>query len=212
MSLRPRDRIALGVVLLAALLGAYYVLALKPEQHKAAALATSIAGQRQTIASEQQAYATGRAAKSSLNADEAQWAALRLAVPAQSDIPGLLRTLEKTADSVHVNMQAIALTGSSSSATPTTVSSTPSSGAGMATGVPVQLTFAGGCTALDKLVKRLNGLVVVSGTKVRATGPLLSISNVSLSGAPDLTVQLTATIYQLGTASTAAGATDGGQP
>jgi hypothetical protein len=77
--------------------------------------------------------------------------------------------------------------------------------------VPLSLTFAGGYTALHNLVRRLDGLVVVSGHTVHATGPLLSISNVSLSGSPKLTVQLTATIYQLATSSSAATATTGGQ-
>ena len=52
---------------------------------------------------------------------------------------------------------------------------------------------------------------MVSGHTVHATGPLLSISSVSLSGSPNLTVQLTATIYQLSAASIAATATTGGQ-
>ncbi len=211
MTLRPRDRIALGVVLLAALVAGYYLLALKPERQKAAALNAAIASQQQTLAQEQQSYAAGRAAQAALKSDAAEWAALRLAVPAQSDIPALLRTLEKNANAVHVKMQAIQLTGASgsSAATPTSSSSTASSASG-ATGVPIQLTFAGGYTALNSLVRHLDGLVVVSGGKVHATGPLLSISNVSLSGTPNLTVQLNATIYQLSAASTAAGTTTGG--
>ena len=46
---------------------------------------------------------------------------------------------------------------------------------------------------------------------MHATGPLLSIGSVSLSGSPNLTVQLTATIYQLAAASPAATTTTGGQ-
>jgi hypothetical protein len=214
MKLRPRDRIALGVVLFVVVVAGYYLLALRPEQHKAAALDAAIAVQHQTLTQEQQAYAAGVAAQASLKADAGQWAALRLAVPPQSDIPALLRTLERNADAVHVKMQAIALTGSESSA-PTSsapTSSATSSGAAStataATGVPIQLTFAGGYTALNSLVRRLDSLVVVAGGKVHATGPLVSISNVSLTGAPKLTVALTATIYQL----TAPPTTTGGTP
>jgi hypothetical protein len=206
MTLRPRDRIALGVILLLGVVFGYYKLLLSPERSQASALTTSIAGERQTLATEQQTFATGRAAAATLRADAQQWAALRLAVPAQSDIPGLLRSLQRTADSADVKMRSITLSGSGSSGA--TTPATPTS-ATTATPIPIQLTFAGGYAALDRLVKRLDQFVVVSGTKVRATGPLLSISTVSLSGAPDLTVQLTASIYQL-PAPAAAGTTTGG--
>jgi hypothetical protein len=74
--------------------------------------------------------------------------------------------------------------------------------------VPIQLTFNGGYVALNKLVGKLTGLVAMSGGKVRASGPLLSINSVSLSGSSDLTGNLTATIYQL---AAPAGTTTGGQ-
>ena len=204
MSLRPRDRIALAVILLAGIVAAYYMLALKPEQHKATTLDAAIATQQQTLTTEQQAYTAGREAQASLKADAAQWAALRLAVPSQSDIPSLLRTLERNADAVHVTMKAIELTPSTTSVPTSSTSSSGTASASAATSVPVQLSFAGGYTALNRLVRRLDDLVLVSGGKVRATGPLLSISAVSLADGPTLTVQLTATIYQLAAATAAA--------
>ena len=57
-------------------------------------------------------------------------------------------------------------------------------------------------------MRKLTGLVRVSGGKVHATGPLLSINSVALTGTKSLTGQLTATIYQL---AAPAGATTGGQ-
>jgi Tfp pilus assembly protein PilO len=208
MTLRKRDRIALGVVVIVALLGAYYFLALKPERQKSNALVSQIAGQKATLAQEQASYATGRAAQASLKADANEWAALHLAVPEQSNIPALLRTLEQTAHDVKVNMQAIALNGGNSGAAASTAP-TGSSTASAAAQIPVQLTFSGGYNALNALVKRLEGLVVVSGGKVTATGPLLNINDVSLTGSGSLTVQITATIYQLG-APVATAATTGG--
>lgn len=198
MTLRPRDRIALAVVLILALVGASYLLVLKPERQKASRLVTAIAERRLALTSAQSSYAAGRAAKLSIKADAPQWAAVRQAVPNTSDIPGLLRVLERNAAAAHVKMQSLTLTGASTaSGAPTTA--TPSATAGV-TSVPLQLTFAGGYTAVHDLVRRLDGLVVVSGGKVHATGPLLSISNVSLTGSPNLTAQITATIYQLAAA------------
>lgn len=229
MNIRPRDRIALAVVGVLAVIGAFYMLALKPERAKVTTLDGQIAAARATLSQAEQSYATGRAAQASLKADEAQWGAVRLAVPDQSDIPALLRTLQKTAAQVHVKMQAIALSGGSGASTataatpaPTTATTGATAAAGtagatgttttaaQATPVPVQLTFAGGYTALNNLVRRLEGLVTVSGKNVLANGPLLSISSVSLSGSP-LTVQLTASLYQLSASTSATSTTTGGQ-
>jgi Tfp pilus assembly protein PilO len=197
MTVRPRDRVALGVVLLAALVGAYYLVLLKPERQKASTVATAIASQRRTLAEAQVNYAAGRAAQASLKTHAPEWAALRLAVPNTSDIPALLRTLEHTANSVHARMQAIVLSDAGGSTAGTPVPATSG-----ATSVPLQLTFAGSYAALKSLVGRLVGLVGVSGSTVHATGPLLSISSMSLTGTTSLTVQLTAAIYQLDAAPT----------
>jgi hypothetical protein len=221
MTLRPRDRIALGAILILVLAAVFYLLALKPEQHKASTLATAITAQRQALTTAEASYAAGKAAQASIRSNASEWAALRTAVPDVSDIPALLRVLERNANAVHVKMQAITLSGASSSTSGTTTSpSTPSPSTTATTGaaaagasstattVPLQLTFAGGYAALHNLVGRLDGLVVVSGGKVHATGPLLSIGSVSLAGSKTLTVQITATIYQLAGAPTT---TTGGQ-
>ena len=208
MTLRKRDRIVLAIVAAAALVGAFYMMALKPERQKASALQTQIATQQQSLASAQQSYNIGRAAQAALKTDGAQWAALKLAVPAQSNIPALLRLLEKSADADHVAMTSLTLAGSTSASAST--ASTPATGtaAPSATPVPIQLNFTGGYVALNKLVRKLTGLVAVAHGSVHATGPLLSINSVTLSGSKSLTGNVTATIYQL---AGAAGTTTGGQ-
>jgi hypothetical protein len=217
MTLRKRDRIVLAVVAAVALLGAFYMLALKPERQKASALGSQIATQRQALATAQQSYTAGRAAQAALKTDGQEWARLKVAVPEQSDIPALLRTLEENAHSVHVAMQSLTLSGASGSSSTTTTppTTTPATGAATtttatppATPVPIQLTFSGGYVALNKLVRKLTGFVAMSGGRVHATGPLLSINSVNLTGSSKLTGNLTATIYQL---ASPAGTTTGGQ-
>lgn len=211
MTLRKRDRIVLAVVAVAALLGAFYMVVLKPERQQASALGSRIATQRQALATARQSYTAGRAAQAALKADGREWAALKLAVPEQSNIPGLLRILEKNTNSVHVQMQSLSLSGSSgtsSSPAATGASGTTTTSTAGATPVPVQLTFSGGYLALNKLVRKLTGLVSMAGGNVHATGPLLSINSVNLSGSSKLTGNVTATIYQL---AAPAGATTGGQ-
>jgi Tfp pilus assembly protein PilO len=208
MNLRKRDRIVLAIVAAAALVGAFYMLALKPERQKAGALQTKIATQQQTLASAQQSYNVGRAAQAALKTDGAQWAALKLAVPAQSNIPALLRLLEKSADADHVAMTSLSLSGSASAASSTPAPSATGTAAPSATPVPIQLSFTGGYVALNKLVSKLTGLVAVAHGTVHATGPLLSIGSVTLSGSKSLTGNVSATIYQL--ASVAGATTTGG--
>ena len=130
MTLRPRDRMALAVVLIVALAGAYYLLALKPEQNKASTLASSITAQRQALTTAEANYATGKAAQASIRSNAPEWAALRKAVPDASDIPALLRVLERNANAVHVKMKAITLSAPTSAAggTPPPSTATPSTG------------------------------------------------------------------------------------
>ena len=212
MSLRPRDRIAIGALAVLALVGLFYMLALKPEHQKVKTLNTEIATQQQAIVQAQQQVATGQAAVVSLRASEAQWAAVRLAVPAEADIPALLRLLERTTDAERVTIQSITLSGSSGGATGAgsgTTSGTSSTGStssnSAATPVPVQLSFTGSFGALDSLIQRLEGLVTTSDGQIRATGPLMNISSVQLSGSPNLSAQISASIYQLPTSSASAG-------
>jgi Tfp pilus assembly protein PilO len=207
VNLRKRDRIVLAIVAAAALVGAFYMLALKPERQKAGALQTQIATQQQALVTAQQSYNVGRAAQAALKTDGAQWAALKLAVPAQSNIPALLRLLEKSADADHVAMTSLSLSGSTSAASSPAPASGTGTAAPSATPVPIQLSFTGGYVALNKLVSRLTGLVAVAHGTVHATGPLLSINSVTLTGSKSLTGSVSATIYQL---ASAAGTTTGG--
>lgn len=207
MTLRKRDRIVLAIVAAAALLGAFYMLALKPERQQASSLQSQIATQQQAIVAAQQSYNIGRAALAALKTDGEQWAALKLAVPEQSNIPALLRLLEKSANSEHVSMQSLSLSSASGSSATAPAAAAPGTAAAAATAVPIQLSFTGGYVALNKLVHKLTGLVAVSHGTVHATGPLLSIGSVTLNGSSSLTGNITATIYQLATPA----ATTGGQ-
>ena len=210
MTLSKRDRIVVAVLAAVAALGAFYMLALKPERQQISALDAKIATQRQAITSARESYVLGRAAQAALKTDGREWAALKLAVPEQSDIPALLRTLERNAKAAHVGMQSLSLAGGSSASS--AAAAAPTAGAGtapVATPVPIQLTFSGGYLALNKLVRNLTGLVSISGGKVHATGPLLSINSVNLAGGSKLTGNVTATIYQL--AGSAGTTTTGGQ-
>ena len=207
MKIRPRDRIALGVVLAVVAALAFYTLAISPEYHKATGLDAQIATERASLTQAQQQYAAGLAARMSLQATATEWAAAQRAVPQSSNVPALLRLLEHESAAADVKLQNISLGGS------TGTSSAPQAGTSSSgvTEIPVSLSLAGGSQAFDRLVGRLDGLVAVSGHGVRASGPLISISNVSLSGTGSrLTVQLSANLYQRAAASSVLGSASQG--
>jgi hypothetical protein len=209
MTMRPRDRMALVAFLVAIAAGAFYILVLTPEHHKAKALNAKIATQQQALATAQQQVASGRAAEAKLRTAQAQLGSIDLAVPMHSDMPEVLRALERAAKAAHVQMQSITVSASTGATPQSSASGTPpsASGTGTANATPIQLTFAGGYLALEKLVRRLDGFIVVSGNRVHATGPLLSVTSVQLSGAPKLVANLSANIYQRSAASAPSAAT-----
>ena len=211
MTMRPRDRLALIAFVFAIAAGAFYLLVLTPERHQAKALDAKIATQQQALATAQQQVASGRAAQAKLRTAQAQLAALNVAVPAHSDMPEVLRALEQAAKDAHVQMQSITVSASTGTTPQSSGSGAApsSSGTGTANATPIQLTFAGGYLALENLVRRLDGFVVVSGNRVHVTGPLLNVSSVQLTGAPKLVANLNANIYQrsAGSAPSAATAT-----
>ena len=208
MTIRPRDRALLAVVATLAAAAAFYVLVLTPQRHHAAALQRSIASAQTTLAKAKGAYAIGREAQEQLADRLPQLAAAERAVPASSNIPALLRMLERSAASAQVSLQSVSLAGASSG----TVASTSQDGAQT---VPISLVFGGGYQALNRLVRRFDSTVSVTGGQLSAAGPLVGISSVSLSPAASnsqssqLTVDLSVAIYQHAAASTVLGATGG---
>ena len=220
MNISARDRALLAVVVGLAVLAAIYVLVLGPQYTRAGQLQKSVLAARQKLSVAQQQYATGRAAQRRLSATTADYAAAHRAVPGQSNIPALLRLLQRTADAANVSIDSISLSGSGSGTTSTPSpaatpgAATTSTGGGAQT-VPVSLTFGGGYQALNRMVQRLDTFVLVSHGHLRAAGPLVGISSVDLtpqsnSGASRLSVTLSATIYQHAAAASVNGATSGG--
>jgi Tfp pilus assembly protein PilO len=219
VTISSRDRAILAAIAAIAVLAGFYLFVLRPQNTRADQLASQVVTAQKQLAEAQSGYATGRAAQRRLATIGAEYAAAQRAVPAQSDIPGLLRLLQRTADAAHVSIVSISLSGSgSASTTPTApAATTTATGTAAAAGpesVPVSLTFGGGYQALNRMVHQLDALVVVSRGRLRAAGPLVGISNVSLTpgtgGSSQLSVALSASIYQTAAASSTAGATSGG--
>lgn len=206
IQLQPRDRALIAGVAVLAVVAAFYLLAIQPQDRRASQLARQLATAQTSLTSAQSAYAVGRQAQARLGKSAAAYAAAQKAVPATTDVPGLLRLLQGSAEAAHVKIQSI--TPGSSSATSATAAATTGTAAASSTSatpnsVPISLTVDGGYQALNRLVQRLDRYVKISGGRLHATGPLIGISNVSLTGANSasaggLSISLTATVYQTG--------------
>jgi Tfp pilus assembly protein PilO len=211
MNLRPRDRMALGAVLLLALVAGFYLLILQPKTNKVQSLNAAIATQQSTLSQAKGELTAGQAAVSALKADAAEWASVNVAVPTAANVPALLRILEHTATAQGVSMQSITLSPASTAPTNPMAPATPSTGSSAASTMPITLSFTGTYLAIDHVLRQLDRFVVVSGGKVHASGPLINVNSVSLSGTPNkLSGQFSATIYELPTASATAGNTTTG--
>lgn len=212
MTLRPRDRMAIGFMLAVVLVACFYFLLLRPPLQHASSLSGQIRSEQAALLQAQSEYQAGHAAKRSLKAEAANWAALERALPDDAQIPALLRVLQHSVDAARVSLTSVVPGGSASAgAGSTTGSGSTSAGTAgkSASTVPLALDFTGSYGRLEDLVRRLNNLVVISGQKVRASGPLMSIGSIALSGSGSkLTLNLTATIYQRAAVSTTA-ATEG---
>jgi len=216
MKITPRDRALLGVIAVLLACAAFYELVLTPERHAAARLQAQVTAAHARLARAQQRELQGHAAEVALRASQSDWEATQRAVPQVSNVPALLKLLQRSAQAARVSMQSISFNGAGTSsaagASPAVTAATPSTRGGTNT-LPVTLVFDGGYQALNRLVHRLDALVNVSRRHIAASGPLIGIGAVTLSPAGNssdhsaLSVQLTATIYQRAAASAVVGST-----
>jgi hypothetical protein len=111
-----RDRIALTVVVVMALLGAYWFLLLGPKRGEASQLRRQVEQQETRLQTARQTVAAAQQARASYPANYAAVARLGKAVPADDDIPSLLYQLDKTAKGNGTDFRLIKLLGGSSGA------------------------------------------------------------------------------------------------
>ncbi len=204
-----RDRLMLiGIVALAVLLGAWFTT-VAPERQRAAKLSAEVETARQQLASAESAADSAKNAQAQYSSAYASLVSLGQAVPASSETPGLIYTLDRATHSRNVNFTSIAAgsgaASSSSSATAATQGTTFSQ-------EPFTFVFNGSFVDLYKLFDQLEGFTVqTSSGALHVNGRLLTIDSVSLapssasgsasasskSKSPRLTGTISATAYVL---------------
>jgi len=198
-----RERTILIVVVLVAVLGAAWVLAVSPERKQANQLSAQVAAAKAQLASAESEEAGARAAQSQYAAAYASVVSLGKAVPASDEVPALIDQLTQASNQKDVDFNSITSGGSGSSGT--------SAAAGAASGfsaLPFTFTFEGDYFALEHLMNRLADFATLtsSGT-VQVSGRLLTIASVKLapsgnvagstSSPSELTGTITATAYTM---------------
>jgi Tfp pilus assembly protein PilO len=180
-------KVALVVVAMIAMAGAFWILVLSPKRDKASQLSEQITGLTTEVTSAKQEAATALVAKKNFPADYKQLVELGAAVPAEAATPSLLVQLNGLSGRAKTSFQSIALgtgTGAATSAEGSTellplgASAGPSGFAAM----PYTLNFEGGFFDIAKFIDSLDGLVT-TGTdgKVDVHGRLVTIDGFSLT-------------------------------
>ncbi len=182
-------KIALAVVVMIALAGAFWLLLLSPKRDEANQLSEQITGLTAEVTSARQEAATALVAKKNFAADYRQLVELGAAVPAEAATPSLLIQLNGLSDRAKTSFQSIALgsvsggaagaeSGEGAAELPLGASAGPSGFAAM----PYTLDFEGGFFDITKFINSIDGLVTTSNSgKVDAHGRLVTIDSFSLT-------------------------------
>lgn len=177
-----RDRLMLiGIVALAVLLGVWFTT-VSPEREKASKVTAEVeTARRQVVSAESQADSATNA-RAQYSTAYTSLVSLGQAVPASTETPALIYTLDRTTHSRNVQFTSIT-TGSSGSSSASAGAAPLAQSAGF-TQEPFTFVFNGSFVDLYKLLNQLEGFTVQTPSgSMHVNGRLLTIDSVSL--APD---------------------------
>jgi Tfp pilus assembly protein PilO len=212
-----RDRTVLIAVVVAAILGAAWILVVSPERQKAGKLNTQVTEAQAELSSAESKVSDARAAQSQYASAYASVVSLGKAVPASKEVPSLIDQLARVSDQKSIDFSSI--TDSASTAS--------SAGAATATAafteLPFTFTFEGSYFDLEHLFNQLTAFASFNSTgDLQISGRLLTIQSVRLSpvdnatepgnGSGKLSGSVTATAYVLPAAQGLTGATGAAAP
>lgn len=179
-----RDRwVSIGVIFVV-VLGAAWMLVVKPEREQATKLSGEVASAQSALASAEGQAKDAVAAEGQYTAAYTSIVNLGKAVPPSQEVPSLLYQLSQVTNQKSVQFSSIAL-GSSGSANSTTA--TPSASAGTSAAfTPLSFTFdfEGGFFNLEHLFRQLSDFTTLTSSgEVQVRGRLLTIQSIKLAPA-----------------------------
>ena len=200
-----RDRLLLTLLVPVLVLGGVWFLLLSPQRKEAERLDTDLAAEQQRLNAAEGEVIRFQAAREELARAMADLTAAGKAVPADTAVPALLRQLQGTATRSGVEMEAVTTAASAvevpaPAATATATAETAATPPPTATAVQLSLTFNGDFFDLQRMLERLDRVVQVSQQRVKATGRLLSVSDLQLvQEKGELVAQVEASVFVLPT-------------
>jgi Tfp pilus assembly protein PilO len=185
-----RDRLIVKFVVPLVAVVAFWFLALSPRLHDLRKAGDDVTTARAALGDAQAKLASQQDDSAQLRRQRSLSATAQLAVPRTAGTPALLRQLQRTAERSGVQLQSVTPGGAASVAAPTPDLAATTLG----------LTFSGTYASSQRFLRDLGRLVRVSGSRVTATGRLLSLGSVALSqgeGGGKLTGTVSASVYTL---------------
>ena len=212
-----RDRLVIVIVALVAAIAASWVLVVSPKRGQAAKLGTKVASEQQALDTARAQLAQNAVASKQYASNYAALARLGEAVPATDDIPSMIIQLQSAAEGARVNFQSLQ-NGGASATSGTASTPAPATGTAASAAAPEQFsfTFSGSYFQLSNFFNKVQHFVTPSGNGVQVKGRLISLNSVNMTpaatGFPQITAQITATIYTESAPAEAAGAATGTSP
>jgi Tfp pilus assembly protein PilO len=211
-----RDRMVLIAIIVAAILGASWILVVSPERQQAGKLNTQVAEAQAELSSAESKVSSARAAQSQYASAYASLVSLGKAVPPSQEVPSLIDQLAQASNQKSVDFSSIT-DGSGSSSSAASSASAATAAAGI-TQLPFSFVFEGSYVDLERLFNQLTAFADFNNAgDLQISGRLLTIQSVRLSpintsneahkGAGELTGSVTATAYVLPAAQGLTGAT-----
>ena len=196
-----RDRIMLSVVAAVAVLGAAWMLAIKPKRQEASQLADQASQAQERRDAALASLANAKQARAEFADAQIGIARLGKAVPTDEDVATLVFQLEGSARRAGIDFRSVRLDQVGAAATAQTGAATgQSTGATDIKKVPFSLTFEGEFFDLRRFIDHANSFARMrDGKYVSVRGRLLEIEGVSMvagsKGFPQLKAQITANAY-----------------
>lgn len=200
--MKPRDRLVLTILGVAAVMGVLWFFAVAPKRNEAKDIKAQVTATEQRRDSADRQASVAELAKATYSRDYATVARLGKAVPAKADVPSLVYQLESAARAANVDFRSISVQSSAEAAPPPKSKPDASKAAAPSIGIEpktFQFTFQGKFRSLRRLLSEIDRFARVTGSKVSVSGRLLTIDTVALNpseqGFPHIKAEIKANAY-----------------
>ena len=204
-----RDRIVLMAIAAVAVLGAGWMLAVKPARQQASAVESEVAAARTQLTTVQGEITGAQSARQRYRSAYASLATLGIAVPTSSEVPALMYAIDQASNRKKVEFTSISNGGSGSGSSGASASAAAQPAA--LTQIPFSFTFNGDYKHLIRFLQQLEGFTVQSPTgTLQVSGRLLTVQSITFA-APASSAGSSSTAGSAGSSSSS-GSSSGARP